>query len=216
MNQVFEAVLEARFRQCPGHQKVTRKEYALRSNTQNKDIERSVDFRRCFLPGRRVVMSMIFERRLLEASVCPGCNLPSPEREENGESDIEWYDSLAPPLVQILTYCSNGCNLWYQRTLAEAETTKSEAIKATDQAFVSSPARSSKTIENSFHHQRPKFQDEEETPGQFRRVRLTLDFEAFRALMEELERKFGNFGRMVSEGIINDIGSYDVISRSNK
>ena len=113
MDQVFDAVIEVRFRQCPGHGMITRKEYALRSNTQNKDIERTVDFRRCFFPGQRVEMSMIFEHSVSEVSICPGCNLPSPEREDYQESDVECYDSLAS-LVQIRTTCS-GCNLRYPR-----------------------------------------------------------------------------------------------------
>ena len=104
MNKVFDAVLEARFHQCPGHRKIARKEYALRSNIHTKDIERTVDFRRCFFPGRRVEMSMVFEDSRLEFNVCPGCKLTTPESPKRQMSDIEWYKILTPSLVQILTY----------------------------------------------------------------------------------------------------------------
>ena len=103
LNKVFDAVFEARFRQCPGHRKIIGKEYALRSNIHRKDIERTVDFRRCFLPGLHVDMSMIFVRSPLKCDVCPGCNFPSPESQECRLSDIEWYNNLAPALVEILT-----------------------------------------------------------------------------------------------------------------
>ena len=174
MSKVFEAVLEARFRQCPGHRKITRKEYALRSNTQDRDIERTVDFRRCFLPGRRVEMSMIFERILFEVDVCPRCNLPFPGNTEYRQSYIEWYNSLAPSVVHVLTYCSGGCSLRYQRTFKQLETKISAAMKATDQAFLFALYWSNTTIVNSFHHQRLRFLKggEEDTPDQFRRVRL--------------------------------------------
>ena len=95
MNQAFDAVLEVRFRQCPGHRKIARKEYALRSRTQKKNIERIVDFRRCLFPGQRVEMSMIFERDFFDMSVCPGCKIPAPESEDYQEPEIEWYNSLS-------------------------------------------------------------------------------------------------------------------------
>ena len=104
MIKVFDAVLEARFRQCPGHRKIARKEYALRSNVHTKEIERTVDFRHCFLPGRRVEMSMVFKGSRLEFNVCPGCKLTSPKSQKRQMSDIGWYNSLAPSLGQILTY----------------------------------------------------------------------------------------------------------------
>ena len=99
MYQVFEAALEVRFRECPGHRKIIRKEYALRPNTGAEDIERTVDFRRCFYPGWRVEMIMIFERHFIEISVCPGCRFPPPESQEYQEPDMEWYNSVALLLI---------------------------------------------------------------------------------------------------------------------
>lgn len=99
MNQAFDAVLEVRFRQCPGHRKIIRKEYALRSTTGAEDIERTVGFGRCFYPGSRVEMIVIFERHFFEISVCPGCRAPAPESQEYQEPDMEWYNSVALLLV---------------------------------------------------------------------------------------------------------------------
>ncbi len=196
MSKVFEAVLEARFRQCPGHRKIRRKEYALRSNTQDRDIERTVDFRRCFLPGRRVEMSMIFERILFEVAVCPRCNLPSPGNAEYRESYIEWYNSLAPSVVHVLTYCSSGCSLRLPRTFKQLKTKDSAVIKTPDQAFVFAPSYSNTTIENSFNYQRLRLLkgEEEDTPEQFRRVRL-------RSWHDDAARK-------LSQKIYVDLGDY--------
>ena len=100
MNQVFDAVLEVRFRQCPGHRKITQKEYALQSKTQTEDIERTVDFRRCFYPGRRVEMFMVFVRIYTWISVCPNqAPTPAPESQEYQKPNTEWYNSLALSLV---------------------------------------------------------------------------------------------------------------------
>ena len=56
----------------------------------------------------------------------------------------------------------------------------------TEQAFFFSPGWSNTTTENSSHHQGPEFV-EEDTPGQFRRVRLT-SFRDYEALQKETER----------------------------
>ena len=156
-------MLEARFRQCPGHRKITRKEYALRFNTQDRDIERTVDFRRCFLPGRRVEMSMIFERILFHHTVCPWCKLSSPRKKNNPESYIEWYYSLDPSVVHVLTCCSSGCSLRYRPIFHPVKTDTSAPIATTDQPFVL-----------SFHHQGLRIVkgEKEDSPKQFRRVRL--------------------------------------------
>lgn len=162
-------MLEARFRQCSGHQKITRKEYALRSKTQDNDIERTSDFRRCFLPGRRVEMSIIFEPIVVEVGVCPRCK--SRGNEEYRESYIEWYNSLAPSVVHVLTYCSSGCSLRYPRTFKQLKT------------------KSSAAIEFSSQHQGLRILkgEGEDTPKQFRRIRLkTWHIEVARCLPQEL------------------------------
>lgn len=76
--KAFEAVLEVRFRQLPGHRKVKQKEYALGATFINKDVDRSIAFNRCFLPGRQYDMSMIFNATRTQNS-CPACLLGTGE-----------------------------------------------------------------------------------------------------------------------------------------
>ena len=76
--KAFEAVLEVRFRQLPGHRKVKQKEYALGATFINKDVDRSIAFNHCFLPGRHYDMSMIFNAPRTQNS-CPACLLDTGE-----------------------------------------------------------------------------------------------------------------------------------------
>ena len=109
-------MLEVRFRQCPGHRKIIRKDYLLLHNfpvTRNEypvrwgpppehteHIKRTFDFRKSFYPGRHVLMYMLFELFRYYFSVCPGCNLGPPENQDDQETEIIWYNYQAPSLVQ--------------------------------------------------------------------------------------------------------------------
>lgn len=86
--KAFESILEVRFRQLPGHRKIKRKEYALRSNVINKDVDTStsIAFNRCFLPGQRYDMSMIFNAAHAQNS-CPACLL---DTEEASDARVKW------------------------------------------------------------------------------------------------------------------------------
>ena len=76
-SQAFETILEMRFRDLPGHRKIMQKEYALRSSLINKDIDSSIQFNHCFLPGQYYDMSMIFNARAHNS--CPACQKQSDE-----------------------------------------------------------------------------------------------------------------------------------------
>ena len=76
--KVFDTTLEARFQQLPGHRKIKRKEYALRSKFIDKDVDTSLAFNRCFLPGQHYEMSMIFNSGHPQNS-CPSCFLNTGE-----------------------------------------------------------------------------------------------------------------------------------------
>ena len=180
MNQVFDAVLEARFRQCPGHRKITRKEYSLRFDTQTKEIERTIDFRRSFLPGRRVEMSMVFEASRLKFNICPGCNLRCPESQEFQMSGTEWYNSLARHLSKYSRVNSSGCGLRYQHTFHQ---------EGTKRPPFPSPGWSHTIIENSSHNQGPEYV-EEDTPGQFRRVRVTCSIDLDEIVLKGVNNTF--------------------------
>ena len=76
--KVFYTTLEARFQKLPGHRKIKRKEYTLRSKFIDKDVDTSLDFNRCFLPGQHYEMSMIFNSGIPRNS-CPSCFLDTGE-----------------------------------------------------------------------------------------------------------------------------------------
>lgn len=72
---MFQAVLEMRFDQLPGHRKVQRKEYALHANQSEQEIDSALAFRRWFRPGREIDMSMTFDSVATDTASCPGCML---------------------------------------------------------------------------------------------------------------------------------------------
>ena len=85
-SQAFDSALEIRFRHLPGHRKIKRKEYSLRSNSMNKEVDTSIAFNRCFLPGQRYDMSMLFNAAHVQNS-CPGCHL---DGEEASDARVQW------------------------------------------------------------------------------------------------------------------------------
>ena len=124
-NQAFDAVLEVRFRQCPGHRKVVWKDYDLRSRfptTRNQyasrhefrrtqteyaviwspyieDFDRTVDFRKTFYTGRHGIMYMRFKPFRHVNSVCPGCQLRPPVSQDHWVKQIKWYSYQALSLA---------------------------------------------------------------------------------------------------------------------
>lgn len=84
-------MLEVRFRQMPGHGKVQRKEYALESDRTNQDIDNALAFRRWFLPGQEVDMSMVFDDFVRRTTSCPGCGMIATEPTD---SKLKWSVSF--------------------------------------------------------------------------------------------------------------------------
>lgn len=68
----FQAVLEARFGNMPGLKKVQSLEYAMQDTISKEGLDLSKPWTSIFLPGRKIVMSMVFERPKMLSS-CPGC-----------------------------------------------------------------------------------------------------------------------------------------------
>jgi hypothetical protein len=88
---VLESMLEARFRNIPGERKIKRREYALQDRSSQLDIERSASFETCFLPGRKIDMSMVFKQAPSTGASCPGCGIES--RRGNAVAAI-WFVPL--------------------------------------------------------------------------------------------------------------------------
>ena len=86
--KAFESILEVRFRQLPGYRKIKRKEYALRSNFIDKDVDTSTStaFNRCFLPGQHYDMSMVFNAAHTQ-NCCPACLVDTKEASDAG---VKW------------------------------------------------------------------------------------------------------------------------------
>jgi hypothetical protein len=84
---VLEAVLAARFRNIPGERKVEQGEYALQDRGSLRDIERSQSFETNFPPGRKVDMSIVFNRRQPTGNPCPACGV---ESESDGATATTW------------------------------------------------------------------------------------------------------------------------------
>ena len=86
ISKVFESILEQRFRHVPGHRKIKQKKYVLRSNVSNKDVDCSIAFNRCFLPGWHYDMSMVFDATRVQNS-CPACLL---DTYEASDTRVKW------------------------------------------------------------------------------------------------------------------------------
>jgi hypothetical protein len=73
---VFYAVLESRFRDLQGYNKIKRKEFVLQERATRRDISRAGSWEGTFLPGQRVDMSIIFTeiRQNVQLS-CPKCRV---------------------------------------------------------------------------------------------------------------------------------------------
>ncbi|KAM0800303.1 hypothetical protein BDR22DRAFT_258396 [Usnea florida] len=151
--EAFEAVLEVRFRQLPGHRKIKQREYALRNNALERDVEKSLAFTLCFLPGKRIDMSMIFDGSIGGRSSCPGCQLVTSKTEEGLDSQVQ---------------CPR-CKIWYQRVV-ETSTTESKQRCTIEPKIIMQDNMSA--ARHSQKRQRNHEEEIDENPSHFRRVRL--------------------------------------------
>ncbi|KAF2274241.1 uncharacterized protein EI97DRAFT_435336 [Westerdykella ornata] len=100
----FEAVLESRFKNMPGSNKVCSKLYQLQEAGTGREIDKRRPWQRAFRPGQRVNMSLLFESALNEQdwmSTCPGCRATSANA------------------LDAEVHC-NSCGMWFRR-IAELE-----------------------------------------------------------------------------------------------
>lgn len=58
--KLFDIILETKFEGAPGLQKVVRKDYVLQDRATNREIDRAISFRKAFIPGQKIDMSIIF------------------------------------------------------------------------------------------------------------------------------------------------------------
>lgn len=85
--KLFDLILERKFRDMPGYQKVKAKSYLLQDSLTCEEIKHGKSFRACFRPGRRILMSMIFRHLQHEESSCPCCHAVN---QDSGDPHVIW------------------------------------------------------------------------------------------------------------------------------
>ena len=85
--EAFDSVLELRFRDMQGYTMVLNKEYVIHESSTRREIDRSFPWETSFLPGQRVVMSMLFNDTTSSTTSCPKCKSSS---EQPQNSYIQW------------------------------------------------------------------------------------------------------------------------------
>ncbi|KAL9091226.1 MAG: hypothetical protein Q9159_001521 [Coniocarpon cinnabarinum] len=78
--EAFDAVLEVRFRNLPGHRKIVNKEFALLNGSNHRDLDRSQAFEGSLVPGQQLLMDMMFDARApsgYRQKECPSCGSSS-------------------------------------------------------------------------------------------------------------------------------------------
>jgi hypothetical protein len=88
--EVFKAVMEVRFRHVPGLKKVQRSEYLVQEPASKRRLNLQAPWESVFLPGRRVVMSMIFRTPQTSMSSCPGCQTENEVPTNESQSEVQW------------------------------------------------------------------------------------------------------------------------------
>ncbi|KAI0465965.1 hypothetical protein F4859DRAFT_499353 [Xylaria cf. heliscus] len=77
-SEAFKAVLIANFRDTPsGMRKIENGDFLVQDTATKRTINLNGDWNRCFLPGQRVEMFMVFRWKATQAFQCPNCSLPS-------------------------------------------------------------------------------------------------------------------------------------------
>lgn len=90
----FQAILEARFVNMPGLRKVRRLEYVMRDTQSKRILDLSTPWETTMRPGRKFVMSMVFQLAKAVNSACPACSREASNHLKNEDSDIQWYEEI--------------------------------------------------------------------------------------------------------------------------
>jgi hypothetical protein len=177
----FNAVLEIRFREIQGFNKIKQKQYGLQDKATKRDIEQTRPWQRAFLPGQRIEMSFLFDTQDNQSDLsdvtCPGCQTTSAN-----PTDTEMQ-------------CEN-CRMWFRRItiIQDVEPppqvpvpspwlSKSEFGKPGFAGMVSGPVRPGKK------RIAPADVDGEDDLREFKRVRLVTRRE--RTRLQAFERMKG-------------------------
>jgi hypothetical protein len=188
--EAFNAVLEIRFRDIQGFQKIKERQYGLQEKATRREIDQSRPWERSFLPGQRVEMSFIFDATDDECPkdptkvTCPGCFTQS---DTTSVADVQCH----------------ACGMWFRRITIIQETepppqmpmprpwqSKSEFGKTGFNTMISGPPRPGK------RRSRPS-EIEDVDIREFKRVRMIAKRE------KVLHRKFGRVATINTLGFAN-------------
>jgi len=81
------AVLRANFKTGQARKKIGRGEFVIQDSLKQRDINILDDWDKCFYPGQRVEMSVVFQRRWQAGNSCPSCGMMC---NGSAEADVKW------------------------------------------------------------------------------------------------------------------------------
>lgn len=175
----FQAVLEVRFSDVPGLKKVSRLEYAMHDTASKRALDLNRPWESLFRPGRRVVMSMLFQQTKKSSSSCPGCFTEDTSSEGEGNTHIQWYAALVSLSIHSGRYqclaspiSSNlDCGLWYRRV------TEIRAAKRPREEQDEGPGKKRRAtrLKDGINDQNYEVGDEEDEIRDFRRVHIVQE-----------------------------------------
>jgi hypothetical protein len=88
--EAFQAVMEVRFRHVPGLKKFQRRQYLLQEPGSKRKLDLQAPWESVFLPGRRVVMGMVFQTPQISTSSCPGCQIQNAALSKFPQNEVQW------------------------------------------------------------------------------------------------------------------------------
>jgi len=88
--EAFQAVMEVRFRHVPGLKKVQGNRYIIKDSNSKRKLNLRAPWESVFLPGRKVVMSMIFQMPQTTTTSCPGCQSENEVPSDGFQGEVQW------------------------------------------------------------------------------------------------------------------------------
>ena len=102
--EAFDSVLQSRFRGLQGYELVRKRRYVMQDSATMRTVDQRGPWEASFLPGQKVLMSMLFEdAEKYRRNCCPNCQTPSLDPQD---SETQWFDFYALYITSRLMYCA--------------------------------------------------------------------------------------------------------------
>jgi uncharacterized protein YhaN len=88
--EAFQAVMEVRFGHVPGLKMVQRNQYIVKELNSKRKLNLQAPWESVFLPGRKVVMSMVFQMPQTTTTSCPGCQSAQKVSSDESRGETQW------------------------------------------------------------------------------------------------------------------------------